>query len=366
MTTDTPVLDARAKAVRSSIALNHSMILDHGTMANRIKYAVLQDPALGQIPAAKMWDSSTREGQAVRDAAGFALGEELKKISAKQVEYNEQNLKSALQIPEVMDRPSLGHKSYDWAYLNASGKARWSAELEGNFPQAIVTRDGRNFTTMTNCLAGYGWNDLDLARAALIPGFELPRRKAMRAARMIAEAMDEAAFLGTADITLPGLLNQTTIVDNINNPAGAYSGLDADALFAAISTQIKAYVAKFGDATSRGFWILMPKTVKLQIDTSYAGTGKQYSVSELLMRAFAGYGLQGFDYNRFMDTAGTGTSQMMCIYPRDGDVVGRVVAANYVESEPQRKNFTTNIAAYGRTGGVAMFEPAAMRYVYNI
>lgn len=363
-----PNLDARAQRVLDHLALTHRTLTAPGFLRTVIQSAAIKDAALGSIERAKMFDSSTREGQAHRDAAGIALGEELKKISAFNTRYVEQQLKSAQQIAEVPDAPSIGFNEYAWAFISNAGSARWSDELEGNFPEAIVTREGRNTTILRNALAGYGYSDLDLARAALIPGFALPREKSMRAARMVAEATDTAMYTGAAGgVTLPALLNQTTIVQaNYNNTGGALSTLSADNLYAFYQARFNAYIANFGDAPMRGWWVLLPLAEMQRIDQTFVGTGKQYSVKELLMRAFGDYGLQGFDHNRHCATAGTGSSAMMCIYPRDGLCVGRVVAATYLESEPQRSGFNTEIKAYGRVGGLAFREPESVYYAYNL
>ena len=367
MSDNTQVISPREQRVLDHHSHFRSQILDPAKMSERIKGAILLDSALGATSGAQMWDSSTREGQAVRDAAGFALGEELKKISAFNTREVLQRLKSATQIADVPNQPEIGYNSYEWAYISGAGAAEWSADLQGNFPEAIVTREGRNYTTLYNAKAGYSWSDLDLARAALIPGFALPTEKAMQSARMIAKGLDDAAFIGTAGaFTLPGLLNQTTVVSNNANPGAALSTLSGDNLYAFYKTQFDIYVNSFGDADNDGWWVLLPKTENLRIDSTYVGDGKQFTVKQLLMQTYADYGLRGFDHNRHCATAGTGATQMMCIYPRDGMAAGRVIAASYIESQPDREGFTTRVKAYGRTGGVAIRQPLTMRYVYGL
>jgi len=361
-----PVLDTRLQSVMDMIDNGHRRIVAPANMHRIIQDASALDPVLGRLASVGMFDSTTTRGGQVRDAAGFALIRELAKVSAKGVEYMEQNLKSVEQIPEVGDAPGIGHSTYEWYYESASGKARWSAELEGNFPSAIVDRNGFNATKLTNTLASYSWSTLDLARAALIPGFSLPEKKSKRCHRMIAEAIDEAVFLGTADIALPGLLNQQALVDNVQNTGGALSGLTPDALYDFFAAHFRAYITKFGDANKFGFHVLLPLSVKLLLDTKHQGTGKQFTVADLLMQSFGGYGFRGCDYNRFMDTAGTGASAMLCIYPRDAEVAGRVTATNYTEGTPDTEGFTTTVKAFGRTGGVAVFRPACIRYGYDL
>jgi len=63
------VLDNRAEAVRDSIHQSHSLILDAGTMRQRIMQASIEDRSLAATSAFKLWDSNTREGPATRDAA---------------------------------------------------------------------------------------------------------------------------------------------------------------------------------------------------------------------------------------------------------------------------------------------------------
>lgn len=361
-------LDARAQRTLDQLAMVREVLTTPEHLHRIIRGAATQDSALGNIERAKMFSSSTREGQAHRDAAGLALGEELKKISAFSARYVERHLKSAQQIAEVPDAPSIGFSEYAWDFISNAGAAEWSDELAGNFPEAIVLREGRNVVTMRNAKAGYGYSDLDLARAALIPGFMLPSEKAMRSARMIAEATDTAMYTGAAGgVTLPGLLNQTTIVQaNYNNTGGALSGLSADNLYAFYKARFNAYITAFGDAPMRGWWVLLPLAELLRLEDTFVGDGKNHSVKELLMRAYANHGLQGFDSNVHCATAGTGSSAMMCIYPRDGLCVGRVVAATYTESEPQRAGFETKIKAYGRVGGLAFREPKSVYYAYNL
>ena len=359
--------------------LRQQNILDHHAAFRRsmqspdvlwksIEGAALRDPTLGRLEEVRDFASNTRRGQQIRDAAGLALGEELMKISAFNTRYVEQALKCTEQIAPVPDQPMIGQEQYAWAFLNAAGEASWGADLTGGFPQAIVERDGRNYTQMLNAKAGYAYDDLDLARAALIPGFSLPTEKSSRCARMVAEAIDKAMYTGEAGgITLPALLNQTSIVQaNVNNTGGALSTLTGDQLYSFYEGQFNAYLSAFGDAPKPQFHCLVDLSEHQRVNQTFVGTGKQYTVAELLQRAFAAYGFQGFDYNNRCATAGTGTSKMLCIYPRDGLKVGRVMAASYLQSAPDREGFKVSVQAYGRVGGLAFREPQTVRYVYNL
>ena len=360
-------------SIRDRSILDHqeifiSQICDQAQMWEKIRNAAAKDPALAQTARFRDWQSNTRQGQQVRDAAGFALSEQLMKNSASITKYIEQKLKCVTQIPEVIDPPSLGHEQYRWAFENAAGEASWSSELQGDFPRAIVSVDGWNYTTLMNAKASWVLNDLDVARAALIPGFMFANSLQRRCGRMIAEGLDKAAFIGTTDggVTLPGLLNQTSVVDNVANPGAALSTLSADALYAFYKTQFSAYITKFGDAENYPWHALVSKAEHMRVNMAPLGTGLQLNVSDRLKLDFGNYGFQGFDFNAFMATAGTGASSMLCIYPRDPEVLGRVNATTYTEGEPIRTGFATEIKAYGRTGGVALRQPASVRYVYNL
>lgn len=366
------------KATDEALSYGAQNVLDHHrifragiTDAQRLwgmlQTAATKELALGHTERFKLFRSNTRDGQAVRDAAGLALGEELLHISAEQVRFIEQLLKSTDQIPPVDDPPALGAASYAWAFLSAAGTARWSDELDGDYPEALLLREGRNSTDMRNALAGYSYSDLDLARAALIPGMALPREKAQRAARMIAVAVDTAMYTGAAGgVTLPGLLTQTAGVVNSQNTSGALSGKTSAQLYDFFAGEFDAYLATFGDAPKpMGWHCLVPLAVHLQLSSSNVGD-HLVPVEQLLMRAYGSKGFQGFDFVRFCDDQGTGGSAMACIYPRDPMVAGRVVAASYLESEPHREAFRVSVAAYARVGGVAIKQPALIRYVYDL
>ena len=359
MTTTTPKLDARQQQRFDAFEAN----IASATAPARVQQYIDAALARGSL----LLSNAARSARL--DAAGFALGEELRKISAFNVRHVEQMLKCRTQIPEVPDPPGIGYQEYAWNYISHAGEAAESGDLVGNFPQAVVQREGRNTVAMDNIKASYGWDDLDLARAALVPGFQLPTEKAQRAARMIAEKMDDRMYLGSTARGITGLLSATTIVGaNFNQGAvAALSTYTADQLFEFYRSRFNAYLAQFNDAQKPAFHCLLPFDEYMRVKEQFQGDNDKWSIEQKLLSIYGGdLGFQGFDYNVNCSTAGTGSTKMLCIYPRDGMVVGRVVATEYTEAAPDRSGFTTSIKCYGRHGGVAFREPTKVHYAYGL
>jgi hypothetical protein len=304
------------------------------------------------------------------DAAGIALGEELIKISTRNVEFAEKALKSAELIDMVMDPPSMGHEQYAWQYMTGSGYAVVTNTLSTPTADASVTREGRNTVPLTFILSGWEYSDLDLARAAL-SNVNLSERKMQRSLRAIASTADQIFFVGNTPNALPGLLTQSAIVGvNFQNTGGALNGLSAVNLLAYWKARFDAYLAAVDlnkDVSWRWRCMTNGSNHRL-VATTPLGTGYQTTVLAQLELEYSKFGFAGWDTENSCTTAGTGSSSMSCIYPdRSYEYAPkRVQVPGLMMAQPDRRFWTTEHAAAMKIGGTILESPKAVHYAYDL
>lgn len=307
------------------------------------------------------------------DAAGVSLGEELIKISAENVRFIETNLRAAELFDSVGDPPSMGHEQYAWQYLTGSGQAQISDTLRAGvaFDSAQVTREGRNTELLRFVRAGYDYDDLELARAALSM-VSLDAEKQRIALRKIAEKLDSICLIGDSTWGLSGALNQTSVVGaNTNNTGGALSGLSAANLLAFWKARFDAYLNSVNFNGIKWRWqVLTSFAEHKRVLTTELGTGYQTTVYAQLEKVYGQFGFAGFDNVIECATAGTGTSQMAMIHPVKGSLnmvaPERVLVPGFMVAPPFRRGWTTEHELAAKTGGVVLKNPTAIHYVYNL
>lgn len=365
---DAAIVESMRDMSQHQLAVMDSVIgyADHqvGRLDSILRGAASMEPALRSVVADTLADPRRM------DAAGIALGEELIKISARNVEFAEKQLKSALLLGTVVDPPSIGHEQYAWQYMTGSGYAVLAQSLRTVTPDASITREGRNTVPLAFILCGWEYDDLELARAAL-SNVNLSEGKMKRSMRAMAALADQIYLTGNATYGMPGLLSQTTIVGaNFQNTGGALNGLSAANLHAYWKARFDAYLAAvdLNASVSWNWKVLTNGSNHRLAATAVLGTGYQTNVLAQLNMDYAQFGFDGWETENTCTTAGTGASSMSCIFPSASYEYApkRVEVPGMLMAQPDRKFWATEHAAAMKLGGTIFESPKAVHYSYDL
>ena len=257
-------------------------------------------------------------------------------------EYPE--LKARRFIP-VSNEVDTGAETFAYEETNYVGEAKVIYNYADDLP--TVATDARKVVReIVSVGDSYIYTIQDIRRAAF-SGKDLTARKAVAARRLWERKLDAIAAKGEPGTGITdGFLTSQQILDDMNALQRSF-----------ITTSRELYTPN---------WVLMPTEQFLLIShTRMSTTGDR---DETLLQAFrsANPWIQDVQPWNLLNEAGAGSTDRMCTYFRDPEIMELQVPQEFEVLPPQPKNLAFNVLCHGRTAGTTVFRPLGMRYMDGI
>lgn len=263
-------------------------------------------------------------------------------------------------VPIANDIPSDAD-TYSYEVNNRTGEAKVLANQADDLPRVDV--QASEVTGKVKTIGdSYGWYVQQL-RSSIRLGKNLPSKKLMAASLAIETKIDEMLGLGHAASNITGLVNNADVVAlGIINPANDpwnYTTTTADAACADLDALVNTIVLD-------SLQLFKPDTLLLApAEYNFLATKKRSDSSDVtVLRWF----LNNNPYIRNVDqwyrltAAGAGGKNRAVCYKRDPMILEGIIPQEFEALPPQERNLELVVPCHARCGGVAVYQPQAVRY----
>ncbi len=291
---------------------------------------------------------------------------QLEAIDSKVYETKYPQYKSRSLLPTVQGVAETD-RVYTYRLMDTVGKAKFVGQAADDLPRADAfgTESSQNIKEIA---AAYGYSISEI-KAAARNGTPLDALKAMGARRALEEKIDSILALGDSTVGLKGLLglsSTTTYTPSTKSAGGLTWGTMAapNATGEEVAMDIMGAASKIVDATKGAFTRFK---IVLPIEQyNYAAQKRMGDGSDVTALKFA---LGTSPYIESVepwfrcDNAVSGTTDRMCVYPMDPEVVGALVPQEIQFHAPQLRNLEYVVPATASVGGVVCRYPVAVCYM---
>ncbi len=297
----------------------------------------------------------------------LALSLEQMRARVYEDEYPELKARKFCPIASDIDP---GADSFAYEEIREVGKAQEIAD--GHYADDIksVETSGTKITHGVISLGdGFEYSIQDLKRAAF-SGKPLQARKATAARRIYERGLDTIAAFGSPSGKIPsGLLNKATgtSAGQIRSTAMTSAAWDATPVAADMVSDLCKAVAEMvsdSEETQEPNILILPTLQYLRLAHTYTTDGSPESALERFLKA-NGFVKEVHPWNLLKDpmNAGAGNNARGLLMHKDADAFELVITQEFEVLPPQPRNFAFKVLAHGRTAGVCVYRPLALRYL---
>ena len=220
---------------------------------------------------------------------------------------------------------------------------------------------------------GYNYSAQDLRRAA-VSGAPLPREKLMAVEHGYNRRLQTNAFTGYSDLGLEGLINHTGVTNT--QAAAPASGsvrtwIGGDKTNDEVAKDVTDAVSRIRTRTysmygESGMIVGLNESRYNYLATTRMASGTDTTIMQFILNNSESNGIEKFVIIHDLTDQGTGTTQLMIVYPMSNDVLEVNVAEQILWMPMEIKGLAFMFNSEMEFGGVTIRFPVAMEQVYGI
>lgn len=220
---------------------------------------------------------------------------------------------------------------------------------------------------------GYNYTAQELRRAA-VAGVPLPSEKVIAVERGYARRLQTTMFLGDSRIDLEGLINHTGVTNT--QAAAPASGSDRtwpggdktnDEIVADITDAVSRIRQRtYGEYGERGMIVALNQARYDFIATRRMASGTDTTIMQFILNNSVSNGIEKFVVIHDLTGQGTGTTQLMIVYPMENMVLEANVAEQILWMPMENRGLSFIFNSEMEFGGLTVRYAVAMEQVYGI
>lgn len=307
----------------------------------------------------------------IQNAGHFDANESL--FFARQLEYVKSKTYdivraalNALRLMPVSTEIPEGATTHTYRQYDTVGMAKVIANYADDLPRADVT--GKEFTSIIRSIGNaYGYNVQEI-RSAMFAGVNLTARKAMAATRAHNEKINQLAFSGDADYSIPGFLGnanipEVTILNDGTGSSKTFATKSADKIVRDINALINKIIVQ-SKGVHRATQVWLPIEQYALIATTQNSVASDTTILEFLRQVHPGV---SFEQVVELDNAGAGGSiDRMYAMENTIDNWQLEIPMMIKQYAPQQKGLEFEVPVESRFAGVIIEYPLAFSFADGI
>lgn len=275
----------------------------------------------------------------------------------------------AAKIIPVSNEAGSGARKITYRSYDMVGAAQVIANYAKDFKRVDIL--AQEFTSTVESIGDSYEYSLQDIRASMMTNVNLEQRRANAAVRAIAQLENTIAFFGLPANNLPGLFTNTNIPIALApaDGSGASSSFDnktADQIIRDVSKLIND-VRVTSKNVERANTVLLPLSVYTTLKNNPRSTLSDKSILQWLMDNHSGLdGINEWIPLNELETAGTGSTRMMVAYNKNPEKLTLEIPQPFEVFPPQVEGLQYKVPCHERIGGVLVYYPLSLNFVYGI
>lgn len=303
----------------------------------------------------------TEDGERADAISTVFLSRELEDLDARvfEVEYPELKARALVPIKTV----PVGTEFYKYRMWDYQGAAVMISSWAEDIPTVAVSK-AEYAAELADFALAYDMTIKEI-RAALKAGLPLEDLKAREVRRLMEVAMNTSLLTGNTAKGYTGLLNNANVptVTPVTGSWGPSTSLDV--VLADCAALINAAEDNTLSTRTPDTWV-MAKTIYNYLRRRRVSDGSAAGRTFLDEILAIHPEIRRVEWLIEANTAGSGSSERMMVYPGDPEVLEGIVETEYETFDPERRGMVFKTIAHACYGGVEFRYPLSCAYMDNV